>query len=230
MHGIRGGYEALQVIPGERPVASSPEEQTQAIFDTNVIFDTNALFDSGCIQFGTFTLRTGLASPIRMDLQRLMSFPRLLHQVARAMAGIARPLKFDHIVITPHATLPIGVALALELNRPLLQMRRDAKARGARHDIEGTFEAGDRALVVDDLLIRGGSKQQTIATLENAGLEVHDVLVLIDWEQGGAENLSQRGYQLHAVLSLGKVLDVLQKSGRITHAQHAEVLAYLNRA
>ncbi len=209
---------------------SSPQEQAKAIFDTNVIFDTNALFDSGCIQLGTFTLKPGLTSPIRMDLQRLMSHPRLLHQVARAMAGIARPLKFDHIIITPHASLPIGVALALELNRPLLQMRhpRDAKARGTHHNIEGAFETGDRALLVDDLLIRGGSKHQTIATLEHAGLDVHDVLVLIDWEQGGAENLAQRGYQLHAVLQLTKTLDVLQKSGRITHAQHAAVLAYFN--
>jgi orotate phosphoribosyltransferase len=211
-------------------VDSSPEEKSKGFFDTNVIFDTNALFDSGCIQFGAFTLKSGLPSPIRMNLRRLTSHPRLLRQVARSMAGIARPLAFDHIVITPYANQSIGVALALELNRPLLQMRRDAGAHGPHHDIEGIFKKGDTALLVDDLLIRGGSKLKTIATLKNAGLNVHDVLVLIDWEQGGAANLAQQGYTLHAVLHLTSVLDVLQKSGRITHTQHAEVLAYLDNA
>lgn len=209
-------------------MVQSINKRSNTLFDTNVIFDTNALFDSGCIQFGTFTLRSDLTSPISMDLRRLMSHPRLLRQVARAMAGTSRALTFDCIAAAPHASLPVGVALALEMGLPLIQPSRATnKAYSTHHNIEGTFEPGETALLIDDLIIRGDSKLATIATLEAAGLTVHDVLVLIDWEQGGAENLAQRGYDLHAVLQLTKALDVLRESARITPTQHAEILRYL---
>jgi uridine monophosphate synthetase len=80
---------------------------------------------------------------------------------------------------------------------------------------------------VDDLITRGDSKLEAIAPLEAAGLTVHDVLVLIDREQGGAEDLARRGYRLHALLRLAQILDELQESARITPAQHVQVLRHL---
>mgnify|MGYP003733961949 CR=1 FL=1 len=63
--------------------------------------------------------------------------------------------------------------------------------------------------------------------LEQAGLVVRDVLVLVDREQGGAADLAQRGYTLHALFRLTDVLAELGRAGRITAAQHDEVLNYL---
>jgi len=96
----------------------------------------------------------------------------------------------------------IGVALALEMERPLIYPRREVKEHGTRRAIEGPFRIGDVALVVDDLITRGDSKLEAIAPLEEAGLSVHDVVVLIDREQGGADDLSRRGYKLHARAAL----------------------------
>jgi orotate phosphoribosyltransferase len=188
------------------------------------------LFNAGCIQFGTFTLKSGLTSPIYVDLRLLVSHPPLLHDVARAMADIARGLAFDRLAAIPYAGLPIGVALALELDRPLIYPRREVKAHGTRRPIEGAFQPGETVLLIDDLITRGDSKLEAIAPLEAAGLTVRDVLVLIDREQGGADDLAQRGYRLHAVLRLTGILDVLRDSTRITPAQHADVLDYLRDA
>lgn len=186
-----------------------------------------SLFDAGCVQFGTFTLKSGLTSPIYIDLRLLAGHPALLADVARAMGEIARHLSFDRIAAVPYAGIPIGTALALELNRPLIYPRREVKEHGTRRPIEGAFAPGETALLVDDLITRGDSKLEAIALLQEAGLGVRDVLVLIDREQGGAEDLARHGLRLHAVLPLTRMLSILRDAGRISPTQYQEVLAYL---
>ncbi|MBN1978997.1 MAG: orotate phosphoribosyltransferase [Anaerolineae bacterium] len=187
----------------------------------------NLLFEAGCIKFGAFTLKSGLTSPVYIDLRLLASYPALLRDVARAMAASARELAFDRIAAIPLAGLPIGTALALEMDRPMIYPRPEVKTHGRQRSIEGEFSPGETALVVDDLITRGTSKIEAIEPLKEAGLVVKDVLVLIDREQGGVEDLAQHGYRLHAILKFTDILDTLKESGRITAEQHTEVLDYL---
>jgi uridine monophosphate synthetase len=189
----------------------------------------NALYDHGCIKFGTFTLKSGLTSPIYIDLRLLVSHPRLLKDVGTILAAEADSLPFDRIAAIPYAALPIGVAMALEMGRPMIYPRREVKQHGTRRAIEGAFKSGETALLVDDLITRGGSKLEAIESLEAADLVVKDVLVLIDREQGGAQDLAERGYQLHAVLRLTELLGMLADSERITAKERTEVLTYLKQ-
>jgi uridine monophosphate synthetase len=81
--------------------------------------------------------------------------------------------------------------------------------------------------VLDDLITTGSSKLAAIEPLEQAGLEVRDVVVLIDREQGGGAELAEAGYRLHAVLRLSEMLDLLTEAGRISAAQRDEVTGSL---
>jgi uridine monophosphate synthetase len=149
--------------------------------------------------------------------------------VAGTLVTAASGLTFDRIAAIPYAALPIGVAMALDANLPLIYPRREVKGHGTRRAIEGAFEAGETVLLVDDLITRGGSKLEAIEALEAMDLIVRDVLVLIDREQGGAEDLAERGYSLHAVLKLTDLLAALRCGGRITPEQHRDVLVYLEK-
>jgi uridine monophosphate synthetase len=185
------------------------------------------LHAAGCVRLGEFKLHSGEVSPIYVDLRLLVSFPSLLQRVAREFASVLRGLEYERLAAIPYAALPIGTAVSLEVGRPLVYPRKEAKSYGTRRAIEGQFSAGERAVVLDDVITTGDSKMEAIAPLLDAGLQVRDVVVLVDREQGGAERLRELGYRLHSVLKLSTVLDALLRHGRITTDEHGRVQQWL---
>ena len=141
-----------------------------------------------------------------------------------------RSLAFDRLAAIPYAALPIGTAVSLELGCPLLYSRKEVKVYGTRQAVEGKAQKGERVVILDDLITTGASKLEAIAPLEELGLQVEDVVVLLDRQQGGREYLEERGYRLHAIFSLGEMVDVLAQYGRISTAQRDEVKAFLARS
>ena len=156
-----------------------------------------------------------------------MSFPEALRTVARAYAAVLRDLTFDRLAGIPYAALPIATAIGLEMGRPVIYPRREAKDYGTRAVVEGDYQAGQTAVVIDDLTSTGETKIESIEKLTGAGLVVRDVVVLIDREQGAAEMLARAGYRLHAVATLSQLLDIWQAGGAISDAQSAEVRRFL---
>jgi uridine monophosphate synthetase len=186
-----------------------------------------ALHDLGCIRFGEFTLVSGQRSPIYLDLRLLVSSPALLRKAAQEYVQILRTLTFDRLAAIPYAALPIGTAVSLEMDVPLVYPRKEVKGYGTKKGVEGHFEQGERVVVLDDLITTGGSKLAAISPLVQAGVRVEDVVVLVDREQGGAEELAQHGHRLHAVLGLKEMLTILTEHGRISPEQRDQVLAFL---
>ena len=185
------------------------------------------LYTTGCVQFGEFTLSSGQKSPIYIDLRRMGSNPKLLKAAARVYADLVRRLTFDHIAGVPYAALPIGTAVALKLERSLIYPRKEAKAYGTGKSVEGVFEPGERAVVIEDVVTSGGSMLNAIETLEQAGLVISDAVVLIDRGQGGPQNLADKGYHLHAVLTMPEILHTLHQAGFLSGEQLNTVTNYL---
>ncbi len=185
------------------------------------------LLEAGCVKFGEFTLKSGLKSPIYIDLRRLITYPRLLKQVATAYLPLLEKLQFDRLAGLPYAAIPIVTAISLQSGYPAIYPRKEIKSYGTRAEIEGEFHDGETAVVIDDLTTTGGSKFEGIEKLTGAGLKVRDVVVLIDRQSGAKEALAKAGYTLHSVLTISGLLDYWETTSRVDQEKIAATREFL---
>jgi uridine monophosphate synthetase len=199
-------------------------------FNSNLSALADGLLEASCIKFGEFTLKSGLKSPIYIDLRYIISFPKLLEQIAQAYLPILSLLQFSRIAGLPYAAIPIATAISLAGNYRMIYPRKEAKAYGTKAEIEGEYHAGETVVVIDDLATTGGSKFEAIEKLTGAGLVVKDVVVLVDRQSGAKESLEQAGYNLHAVLTITQLLDHWEGNGKVEKVKIEETRMFLKQS
>ena len=104
--------------------------------------------------------------------------------------------------------------------------RKEKKEYGTKQTVEGVFTPGQRCLVIEDVITTGGSLIETTTELEAAGIQVTDVVALIDREQGGKENLSKK-YNTFTILSLSEILNSLLKSDLLNSTERNIIETFL---
>lgn len=204
--------------------------------DESPLWLARELFDLGAISFGDFTLgRTAIHSPVYVNPRRILSEPALLHRVAalldseiKAGQGRRRPRlsPFSLVAGVPFGGLHLALAYSLLTEVPMCYAR-PATTGGKDHFIEGHYEAGQTALIIDDLMTGGSSILQNAHVLEEFGIRVRDAIVLIDREQGGVENLRQHGYNVISILRLKTMLTYYHESGLISATWYERSMSYL---
>lgn len=185
-----------------------------------------SLYQIGAIQFGEFTLKSGLTSSVYMNLRKIISYPDVLKSVAEAMWQTTKNHSFDLVCGVPYTALPIATCISLDHNVPMIMRRKEKKDYGTKQSIEGVFNAGQSCLIIEDVITTGGSIIETAVDLEAADLVIKDVVALIDREQGGRENLEKK-YRVHTILTLTHILQTLLNSTLIKPSERPLIEQFL---
>lgn len=199
------------------------------ITNTKLSNIADGLLSAGCIKFGNFTLKSGMQSPIYIDLRQIITYPKLLEQIGSAYLPLLRELKFDRLAGLPYAAIPIATAISLQGNYPMIYPRKEVKTYGTKAEIEGEYHAGETIVVIDDLATTGGSKFEAIEKLTGVGLIVKDVVVLVDRQSGAKESLAQAGYSMHAVLTISQLLEYWEENGKVEKDKIEATREFLKR-
>lgn len=182
----------------------------------------------GIIKFGRFTLKSGIESPFYVDLRPLASDPKILKHLADYLLEMLPLDNFDLICGVPYAALPMATAMSLESYIPLIIKRKEAKEYGTKKLIEGIYKKGQNCLLVEDVITSGKSLLETIPEIENEGISVSDIVVVLDREQGGKELLEGKGYKVHTLFSISEVCKMLQDENHLTDDEVARINNFLS--
>jgi orotate phosphoribosyltransferase len=193
-----------------------------------------ALYRSGCIKFGAFKIKSGADSPYYVDLARLLASPKELCAIAEIAADRIREMaasdRIDKLASIELKGALIAPSIACKVNLPCVIVRKEEKAYGVTGRTAGAeVAAGESILFFDDVVSEGLSKLEGIKPLQELGANVKHLLVVVDREQGGKENLEKLGYKVHALAKISEIVDALRRSKRIAKKQADAVLDYIKK-
>ena len=179
------------------------------------------MLETGLLQFGSFD-HNHASVPFQLNLQWLPAYPDVL----RAIVSAAQPMIdwqiIDRLVATPDA-VPFGVALSLATDISLVYSR--GLRVGPALDLVGAYDIGHTSLLLTNTISANYPLQPIIAAATQVGLEIQNVLAIVD--QGTGSNL--KGVQTQTLLSLPDVIQAMLVSGQIPKLQTQVVLNWIDR-
>jgi orotate phosphoribosyltransferase len=150
---------------------------------------------------GNFVLRSGATSTYYVDKYLFSTRPDLLRRLAVELA-LRVPVGVQRLAGPVLGAVPLVTALSLHTDLPTLIVRTEApKDYGTSRQIEGALQAGERVVVVEDVVTTGGAALGAVETLRAAGLEVVRVLAVVDREQGGPEAFAAAGVAFESLFT-----------------------------
>jgi uridine monophosphate synthetase len=111
----------------------------------------------------------------------------------------------------------------------LIYPRLEKKAHGSGARVEGVWKAGDVAVMLDDLITTGGSKREAAAVLREAGLDVRDLVVLIERGDEGRRDMAEAGISLRAWARVEDLLEAGSDAGYLDRDMARRVMDFTRK-
>lgn len=201
------------------------------------------IFNVGAIKFGAFEIRLHQTqpgaplSPIYINLRTpdnkegplMLPLVKEICEEFFIFIEAVLVVGFDLIAGIPRAGEPFAKVVSRLSRKPLITLGK--KVEGDRRKIDsvvaGEYSPGQRVLLIDDLVTQADTKKEAIKACEEAGLRVVGIVVLVDREQGGSEELRRMGYGVYSVFTLSELLDFYVSEGSISSETRDRVLRYI---
>jgi orotate phosphoribosyltransferase len=168
----------------------------------------DALRAADAVRFGEFELSHGGTSDYYVDKYRFETNPACLQRIAEAFADRltetgAAETKLAGVAL---GAVPLVAVTSVELDSPYVIARKQKKEYGTANLIEGELEEGEEVVVLEDIATTGQSAVDAVEALRDAGAVVERVLVVVDRQEGAAENLADAGVDLDALVTAEELL------------------------
>ena len=162
------------------------------------------LLDCQAVKFGDFTLTSGKKSKFYVDMKLASTDPDILGCIAKEFAKHISD-EVDFIAGMELGAVPLAVALSLETGIPYSMIRKTARKHGTGSRIEGPSEG--KAILVDDVATTGGSNVESIKSLVDEGVEVIQVMVVVDREEGAEEKINPFNLDYRSLIKISDLVD-----------------------
>lgn len=174
------------------------------------MYDKQQLMDlvrAKALKFGQFTLASGKQASYYLDGKQITldaTGARLIAEGILDLLGDPLPQAVGGMAIgaDPITAAVITMAGVRGLELKGFLVRKEAKGHGTQRFVEGPVAAGDRVVIVEDVVTTGGSSLQAIDRVEAVGLKVERVIAIIDRMEGGAAAFAARGIPLASLLTI----------------------------
>ncbi len=169
-----------------------------------------------------FTWTSGIKSPIYCDNRITMSYPEVRSLIADGFVSVIKERFPDAEVIAGTATagIPHAAWVAERMNLPMIYVRDKAKGHGRQNQIEGQLLAGQKAVVIEDLISTGGSSLKAAQAVQAEGGEVLGVVAIFSYQFPEAEKqFADAGIAFTTLSHYTALLQTASESGMITPEQ-----------
>lgn len=169
-----------------------------------------------------FTWASGWKAPIYCDNRKLLSYPEARTYVRDQFVKLVREKYPQAEVIAGVATgaIAIGMLVAQELGLPFIYVRSKPKDHGLENLIEGDLKAGQKVVVIEDLVSTGVSSLKAAEAITNFGGDVLGMMAIFTYNFPIAkENFAQAGIELTTLSRYKTLIEVALESGEILESQ-----------
>lgn len=163
------------------------------------------LKETGAVKFGDFTLSSGRKSKYYVDKYIFETNPRCLEAIGQRVAKLI-PAGTQRLAGIEIGSIPLAAIASVKSGTPFVIVRKEKKGYGTNKLVEGVFNAGEKALVVEDVVTTAKGALGAVHSLKEAGLVVDTIVCVVDREEGGREAMEKEGLK---VISLVKASELL---------------------